>query len=105
MASTVRGEAAAARTLGPADTPSSLAGEGGGGDEHVGGGDCAGAAGLGATPMHTGPWNRKGRPCRSGGDCGERSSCCPRRKAGSFVGWLMRGVLTGEEDREEDGVK
>lgn len=81
-----------ARRLGPEYTPSSLVGGGGSEDERVG------AAGLGVTPMHTGPWNRKERPCHNGSGSDARSSCCPRRKEGSFVGCSAKGYLT--EDGE-----
>lgn len=83
--------------LGPEGRPSSRVREG----ERVGGRDCEGAAGPGANPTHTGPWNRKGRPCHSGCDSGETCSCCPRRKEGSFAGWLMKECLTEDEGEEK----
>lgn len=77
------------RTPAPGGRPRSRAREG----ERVGGRDCGGAAGQGANPTRRGPWNRKGHPCHSGSDSGEMCSCCPRRKAGSFAGWLLQECL------------
>lgn len=101
MASRVRGEAAGARRPGPGDTPSFLRGEGGSEDACVGGGERADAAGPGASPMRTGPWNRKERPSLSGSDSEARSSYYPRRKAGSFVGCWGKDFLQGVGHREE----
>lgn len=85
MASTVRAEADGARRLGPGDMPSSLVGESE--DERAGGDERVGAAGPDATLTHMGPWNRKEHPSRSEGGSEARSSYCPRRKGGSFVGY------------------
>lgn len=101
MASRVHGEAAGGRRPGPGDMPSFLRGEGGSEDACVGGRACADAAGLGASLMRTGPWNRKERLSRSGSDSEARSSYCPRRKAGSFVGCWGKDFLLGEGHREE----
>lgn len=98
-ASTVHGEAVGARRLGPEDMPSSLVGERGSEDERAGGDERVGAAGLGVIPMHTGPWNRKERPCHNGSGSDARSSCCPRRKEGSFVGCSAKGYLTEDGGR------
>lgn len=84
--STVHGEAAGARRLGPGDMPSSLVDEGGSEDEHVDGDEHVGAAGRGATLMHMGLWNRREHPSHSGRGSEARSSYCPRRRGGSFVG-------------------
>lgn len=87
MASTVRAEADGARRPGPGDMPSSLVGEGESEDERAGGDERVGAAGPDATLMRMGPWNRKEHPSHSGGGSEARSSYCPRRKGGSFVGY------------------
>lgn len=104
MVSRVRGEAAAAHKLGPGDMASSLMGEGGSEDDCVGGDERVGAAGLGASLMHMGPWNRKKHPSHSGSGSEGRSSYCPRRKGGSFVSCWVKGYLTGEGYREEWGI-
>lgn len=105
MASRVHGEAAGGHRPGPVDMPSSLRGEGGSEDACVGGRERADAdadaAGLGASLMRTGPWNRKERPSRSGSDSEVRSSYYPRRKAGSFVGCWGKDFLRGEGHRKE----
>lgn len=85
--STVRGEAGGARRPEPGGMPSSLVGEGVGEDERVGGDERVGAAGPDATLVHMGPWNRKEHPSHSGSGSEARSSYCPRRKGGSFVGY------------------
>lgn len=100
MACRVRGEAAGARRPGPGDTPSFLRGEGGSEGACVGGGERADAAGPGASPMHTGPWNRKEHPSLSGSDSEARSSYYPRRKAGSFVGCWGKDFLQGVRKAE-----
>lgn len=89
-----------AHKLEPGDMPSSLVGEGVSEDEHVDGGEHVDEAGLGATLMRMGPWNRKEHPSHSGSGSEARSSYCPRRMAGSFVGCSVKGYLTGEGVRE-----
>lgn len=103
MASRVHGEAAGGHRPGPVDMPSSLRGEGGSEDACVGGRERerADAAGLGASLMRTGPWNRKERPSRSGSDSEVRSSYYPRKKAGSCVGCWGKDFLRGEGHRKE----
>lgn len=89
-----------AHRLEPGDMPSSLVGEGASEGEHVDGGAHVDAPGLGAAPMHMGPWNRKEHPSRSGSGSEARSSYCPRRMVGSFVGCSVTGYLTGKGVRE-----
>lgn len=96
---TVRGEAAGGRRLGPGDIPSSLVGEGGSEDERVGEDEGVDVAGLGATLMRMGPWNRKAHPSHSAGGSEVMSSYCPRMMGGSFVDCWVKGFLTGQGGR------
>lgn len=83
---TVHGEASEGRRPGPGGIPNSLEGEGGSEDERAGEGEGVGEPGPGAALTHMGPWNRRVPPSHSGSGFVARSSYCPRRMGGSFVG-------------------
>lgn len=82
----VREEALGAHRLGPGGSPSSLEDEGGSEDECVDEDEHVDEADLGVALMHMGLWNRRAFQVHSGNGFEVRSSYCPRRKGGSFVG-------------------
>ena len=70
----------------PGGIPSSLEGEDGSEDERVGEDEHVDEASPGAALMRMGPWNRRVLLSHSGSGFEVRSSYCPRRMGGSFVG-------------------